>query len=79
MEKRVMTIRTFPKAASKAAVLLVMTMTAGSALAQKIVAYSPGANYDQMSWQSFVSVVTPAPNGQQGLTLETWATDPDTF
>jgi hypothetical protein len=70
-----MTVRTF----SKAAVLLVMTMTAGPALAQKIVAYSPGANYDQMSWQSFVSVVTPAPNGQQGLTLETWATDPDTF
>jgi hypothetical protein len=75
MEERVMTIRTF----SKAAALLVMTMTAGPALAQKIVAYSPGANYDQMSWQAFVSVVTPAPNGQQGLTLETWATDPDTF
>jgi hypothetical protein len=53
-------------------------MMAGPALAQKIVAYSPGANYDQMSWQSFVSVVTPAPGGQ-GLTLETWATDPDTF
>jgi hypothetical protein len=69
-----MTIRTF----SKAAVLLVMTMTAGPALAQKSVAYSPGANYDQMSWQAFVSVVTPAPGGQ-GLTLETWATDPDTF
>jgi hypothetical protein len=70
-----MTIGTF----SKTAVLLVMAMAAGSALAQqKIVAYSPGASYDHMSWQAFVSVVTPAPNGQ-GLTFETWATDPDTF
>ena len=69
-----MTLRTF----SKAAALLVMATTAGSALAQQIVAYSPGASYDQMSWQAFVAVVTPAPGGQ-GLTLETWATDPDTF
>jgi hypothetical protein len=67
-----MTIRTF----SKAAVPLVMAMTAGSALAQQIAAYSPGASYDQMSWQAFVAVVTPA---QGGLTLETWARDPDTF
>ena len=69
-----MTLRTF----SKAAALLVMATTAGSALAQQIVAYSPGASYDQMSWQAFVAVVAPAPGGQ-GLTLETWATDPDTF
>jgi hypothetical protein len=61
----------------KAAVLLGMA-TAGSALAQPIPAYSPGASYDQMSWQAFVSVVTPAPGGQ-GLTLETWATDQDTY
>jgi hypothetical protein len=69
-----MIIRTF----SKAAVLLIMAMTASSAPAQQIPAYSPGASYDQMSWQAFVTVVTPAPGGQ-GLTLETWATDPDTF
>jgi hypothetical protein len=69
-----MTLRTF----SKVAALLVMAMTTDSGLAQQIVAYSPGASYDQMSWQAFVAVVTPAPGGQ-GLTLETWATDPDTF
>ena len=69
-----MTIRTF----AKAAMLLVLMTTAGPALAQRFAAYSPGASYDQMSWQAFVSVVTPAPGGQ-GLTLETWATDPDTF
>jgi hypothetical protein len=65
------------KVISKASVLLGMAVTAGSALAQS-AAYSPGASYDQMSWQAFVSVVTPAPGGQ-GLTLETWATDPDTY
>ena len=69
-----MTIRSFAKAAA----LLVIAMSAEPALAQRFAAYSPGANYDQMSWQAFVSVVTPAPGGQ-GLTLETWATDPDTF
>lgn len=69
-----MTIETF----SKAAALLIMAVTSGPALAQRTAAYSPGASYDQMSWQSFVTVVTPAPGGQ-GLTLETWATDPDTF
>jgi hypothetical protein len=61
----------------KAAMLLVIVMTTGTALAQRFTAYSPGANYDQMSWQAFVSVMTPAPGGI--LTLETWATDPDTF
>jgi hypothetical protein len=66
------------RACSKAAMLLGMAMTADSALAQSIPAYSPGASYDQMSWQAFVSVVTPAPGGQ-GLTLETWATDQDTY
>jgi hypothetical protein len=66
------------------AVLLGMAMSAGPTLAQqpglgqRFAAYSPGASYDQMSWQAFVSVVTPAPGGQ-GLTLETWATDQDTY
>lgn len=69
-----MTFRTYSNATS----LLLMAMTAGSALAQQIPAYSPGASYDQMSWRAFVAVVTPAPGGQ-GLTLETWATDGDTF
>ena len=62
----------------KAAVLLGMAMTAGAALAQPVPAYSPGASYDRMSWDAFVSAVKPAPGGG-GLTLETWATDPDTY
>lgn len=66
------------RACLKAAVLVGMAVTTGSALAQPIPAYSPGASYDEMSWQAFVTAVTPAPGGQ-GLTLETWATDPDTF
>lgn len=71
--KRIMTIRT-----SITAAILVTALAAGPSLAQNFTAYSPGATYDQMSWQAFVSVVTPAPGGQ-GLTLETWATDGDTF
>jgi hypothetical protein len=66
------------RACFKVAVLLGMATMASSAQAQRFAAYSPGVSYDQMSWQAFVSAVTPAPGGQ-GLTLETWATDQDTF
>jgi hypothetical protein len=45
------------------------------------VAYSPGKNFDQLSWSAFVAAVKPAlksaPAG--AATFETWATDADTF
>ena len=45
------------------------------------VAYSPGKNFDQLSWSAFVAAVKPAlqPAPAGTATFETWATDADTF
>jgi len=41
-------------------------------------AYSPGANYDKMSWEAFVAAVAPTQH-EGSVVFETWASDPDTF
>jgi hypothetical protein len=45
------------------------------------VAYSPGKNFDQLSWSAFVAAVKPAVKSAPAgaTTFETWATDADTF
>ena len=58
-----------------------MLVATGAAQAQNGVAYSPGADFDRLSWSAFVTVVTPAPAPCQPGTVafETWATDAETF
>lgn len=63
-------------------------IAACSAYAQSLppgtIGYSPGTADDRISWQTFISVVKPAPPATPlwpagTLTFETWATDNDTF
>lgn len=68
----------------RAALPFAMLIAAGAAQtvqAQTGVGYSPGANFDQLSWAAFVSVVQPAPAPcpQGTVMFETWATDAQTF
>jgi hypothetical protein len=68
----------------RAALPLALLMAAGfaqSLQAQTGVGYSPGANFDQLSWNAFVTVVQPAPAPCPPGTVafETWATDAQTF
>jgi hypothetical protein len=67
----------------RAVLPLAAAVLACSAQAQPtaVTAYSPGAGFDQLSWQKFIEVVRPvlSPTLHPPLTFETWATDADTF
>lgn len=45
------------------------------------VGYSPGRDYDVLSWATFITAVTPAPAPAPAgtVTFQTWATDAETF
>ena len=74
--------------ASRITLLVAAGITVCSAYAQSLppgtTAYSPGAADDKTSWQTFISVVKPAPTAippwpTGTLVFETWATDNDTY
>jgi hypothetical protein len=73
---------------SKITLLVTAGLAVCSATAQSLppgtTAYSPGVADDKTSWQTFISVVKPAPKATPPwpagtLVFETWATDNDTY
>ncbi len=68
-------------AASLFALVLAGSLHAQTPPPQTGVGYSPGRDFDVLSWGTFITAVTPAraPAPAGTVTFQTWATDAETF